>query len=56
MKRQEKKVIHEKEKLRKLKNDLNAVKEQYGAKSMKSATEILKNKNAGGPSSNGIKA
>jgi hypothetical protein len=46
-------VVHEKEKLRKLKNDLHAVKEQYGAKSMKSATEILKNKNASGHSSNG---
>ena len=49
MKRQEKKVGYEKEKLRKLKNDLHAVKEQYGAKSMKSASEILKNKHASGP-------
>ena len=45
MKKQEKKLVLEKEKLRKLKNDLHAVKTQFGAKSLKSATEILESKN-----------
>lgn len=45
MKKQEKKLVLEKEKLRKLKNDLHAVKAKFGAKSLKGATEILANKN-----------
>ncbi len=53
MKRQEKKLQLEKENMRKLKNDLHALKTQHGSKSLKKVTEILSSKpsnNTAGPS------
>lgn len=44
MKRQEKKMEQEKEKMRKLKNDLHSLKTMHGSKSIKNVTEILNNK------------
>jgi hypothetical protein len=44
MKRQEKKLVLEKEKMRKLKNDLHSLKTVHGSKSIRNVTEILSKK------------
>ena len=44
MQRQEKKLVLEKEKMRKLKNDLHSLKTVHGSKSIRNVTEILSKK------------
>lgn len=52
LKRQQKKMEQEKEKMRKLKNDIHAIKTLHGKSSLKQATEILRHGNTSSTTNN----